>query len=115
MLKLIIMGRRKFYNYQSGFLTIFDLWGRAGSGKSTFFKLLQLLAYSNCSEIRLNDLGHQFGRSNLIGSAIHLFNNVDYTALTMKAVSDLKKITSNESISVAIKHKHGQPVEVHGN
>ena len=25
MLKLIIMGGRKFYNYQSGFLTIFDL------------------------------------------------------------------------------------------
>lgn len=112
ILKLVIMGGRRFDANQSAFDVIFYLWGRAGSGKSTLFKLIKLLAYSNCSDMTLEGLKQQFGRANLIGASIHLFNDVNYSSLSMGQVSDLKKLASKEPISVDI--KNSQPVEVQG-
>lgn len=118
ILKSVSRGGRKFEYNQSGFDVIFYLWGKAGSGKSTFFKLIKLLALhiviSNCSDMSLSTLKQQFGRSNLIGASSHLFNDIDYSSSSVAQVSDLKKIASESKEPFSVDIKNYQPVEVQG-
>ena len=80
----------------------FYLYGKAGTGKSTFVKFLIQLLGGSCTSLTIDQCKGRFGKYKAIGASLVIFDEIDSRGLTSTAVNHIKYFISGGSLGTAV-------------